>query len=128
MHSYNRTIYSDFMVNAVNLSSYSALSKRVYTTNFYKDAGVKIPVISNHLEAWIRKAYKGGVVDVIQHIVREAIKYDSNSHYPAAMLNSMPVGNPRMSDCTDLNEIFGFCYVEVTAPSKDVLTCPTLPT
>jgi len=50
MHSYNQAIYSDFLVNAVKLSSYSALSKRVYTTNFYKDVDAKIPVISGHLE------------------------------------------------------------------------------
>ncbi len=60
MHSYNQAIYSDFLVNAVKLSSYSALSKRVYTTNFYKDVGANIPVISGHLEDWIRRASKGG--------------------------------------------------------------------
>ena len=50
MHSYNRAIYDDFLVNGVKLSSYSALAKKVYTTNFYKDAGLKIPVISGYLE------------------------------------------------------------------------------
>lgn len=67
-------------------------------------------------------------MDVVQHIVSGAVKYDSNSHYPAAMLNSMPVGTPRMTDCKVLGNIFGFCYVEVSAPSKDVLSCPILPT
>lgn len=33
---------------------------------------------------------------MLQHIVGGAIKYDSNSHYLAAMLNPMPVGTPRM--------------------------------
>jgi hypothetical protein len=65
---------------------------------------------------------------VIQHIVSRVVKYDSNSHYPAAMLNSMPVGCPRMTDCKNLNEIFGFCYAEITAPSKKILPCPILPT
>lgn len=31
-------------------------------------------------------------MDVDEHIVQNAYKYDSNSHYPAAMLNDMPVG------------------------------------
>jgi hypothetical protein len=50
MHSYNRAIYTDFLINGVKLSSYSALSKKVYATNFYEKAGVKIPVISGYLE------------------------------------------------------------------------------
>lgn len=65
---------------------------------------------------------------MVQHIVGEAIKYDSNSHYPAAMLNPMPVGTPRHTDRKDLAEIFGFCYVEVTAPSEKELLVPILPT
>ena len=55
-------------------------------------------------------------------------KYDSNSHYPAAMLNDMPVGIPRLTDLKDLNQIFGYCYVEVTAPSEEELLCAILPT
>lgn len=50
MHAYNRTIFTDFLVNAVKVPSYSALSKKVYITNFYKETGVKIPVISGYLE------------------------------------------------------------------------------
>lgn len=63
-----------------------------------------------------------------QHLVSNAVKYDSNSHYPSAMLNDMPVGTPRFTDQKDLSKIFGFCFVEVTAPSEDVLRCPILPT
>lgn len=61
-------------------------------------------------------------------MVGGAIKYDSNSHYPAAMLNAMPVGVPRMTDEDYLYNIFGFCYAEITAPSEKVLACPILPT
>lgn len=65
---------------------------------------------------------------MIKHLVFNAVKYDSNSHYPAAMLNDMPVGIPRFTDLKDLSKIFGFCYVEVTAPTIEVLRCPILPT
>lgn len=65
---------------------------------------------------------------MIQHLVANAVKYDINSHYPAAMLNDMPVGTPRFTDCKDLSSIFGFCHVKVTAPTEDVLLCPILPT
>ncbi len=128
MHKYNSTVHNDFLVNAVKLSSYSALSKKIYITNFYHKVGIKIPVITGYLESWIRKAYKGGIVDVVQHMVAGAVKYDSNSHYPAAMLNAMPVGVPRVSDIKDLSQIFGFCYAEITAPTEVELACPFLPT
>ena len=65
---------------------------------------------------------------MVQHLVANAVKYDSNSHYPAAMLNDMPVGVPRFTDQKDLSKIFGFCYVKVKAPKKDALTWPILPT
>ena len=128
MHKYNRTVFDDFLVNAVKISSYSGLSKKVYITNFYPNVKLKIPVISGYLEEWIRRGYKGGIVDVVQHLVSDAVKYDSNSHYPAAMLNAMPVGIPRFTDNKNLSEIFGFCYAEVTAPTEQELTCPILPT
>lgn len=51
MHSYNQAIFSDFLVNTVKLSSYSALSKKVYLTNFYKKVEVKVPIITGHLES-----------------------------------------------------------------------------
>lgn len=65
---------------------------------------------------------------MVQHLVADAVKYDSNSHYPAAMLNDMPVGVPRFTDLEDLSKIFGYCHAEVTAPTEDVLRCPILPT
>ena len=50
MHKYNRTVYDDFLVNAVNISSDSGLSKKVYLTNFYRETGLKIPVIKGFIE------------------------------------------------------------------------------
>ena len=50
MHKYNRTVYDDFLVNPVEISSYSGLSKKVYITNFYNKVDHKIPVIKGYLE------------------------------------------------------------------------------
>lgn len=51
MHKYNKTIFKDFLVNAVKLSSYSALSKAVYITNFYPNVKpARVPVIEGCLE------------------------------------------------------------------------------
>lgn len=127
MSTYNRSLYDDFFVNASRVCSYSALSKRVYLSDYYDKQKCRIPVISGHLESVIREAYYGGIVDVVRHIVKRAFKYDSNSHYPAAMVNDMPVGTPRLTDLKDLDKIFGFCRVEVEAPTEDVLLQPILP-
>ena len=50
MHKYNKTIYKDFLVNAVKVPSYSALSKKVYITNYYPKVLSRIPVITGSLE------------------------------------------------------------------------------
>lgn len=127
MSSFNKSIYDKYQVNTTNVRSYSALSKRVYTSKFYKDTGVKIPVISGYIEMIIRKGYYGGLVDVVEHLVENAYKYDANSHYPAAMLNDMPVGDPVISDEKDINKLFGFAKAKVTAPSQEILKHATLP-
>lgn len=127
MSSFNKSIYDKYQVNTTNVRSYSALSKRVYTSKFYKETGVKIPVISGYIEMIIRKGYYGGLVDVVEHLVENAYKYDANSHYPAAMLNDMPVGDPVISDEKDINKLFGFAKAKVTAPSEEILKHATLP-
>lgn len=127
MSTFNKSIFEKYNVNTTKVRSYSALSKEVYTSNFYKETGVKIPVIAGYLEMIIRKAYYGGIVDVVEHLVQDAYKYDANSHYPAAMLNDMPVGDPKMSDEKDIEKIFGFCHAKVTAPTEGELLHATLP-
>lgn len=127
MNTFNRSVFDKYMVNTTSLSSYSALSKKVYLTNYYRDQECSIPIISGYVESETRKGYKGGIVDVLEHIVTDGYKYDSNSHYPAAMLNTMPVGNPTLTDIKDLSKIFGFCYAKVTAPSVSELKVPLLP-
>lgn len=127
MSTFNKSIFDKYKVNTTKVRSYSALSKLVYTTKYYGDTSIKIPVISGYIEKIIRKGYYGGLVDVVEHLVKNAYKYDANSHYPAAMLNDMPVGHPVISDEKDINKLFGFCHAKVTAPSVDILKHATLP-
>lgn len=127
MSTFNKSIFDKYQVNTTKVRSYSALSKLVYTTKFYKETGVKIPVIKGYVEKIIRRGYYGGLVDVVENLVQKAYKYDANSHYPAAMINDMPVGMPRITDEKDLNKLFGFSHAKVTAPSDNILKHPTLP-
>jgi hypothetical protein len=47
-----------------------------------------------------------------------------NSQYPKAMLNDMPVGDPVLSLETNLDNIFGFVYGEITCPDAQTLRVP----
>jgi hypothetical protein len=122
MNTFNKSIFDKYQVKK------KFVHIPLYLNSYIQQSTTKthpLPVILGYIE--IRKGYYGGIVYVVEHLVQKAYKYDSNSHYPAAMLNDMPVGDPVISDEKDLNKIFGFCYAKVTAPTEDKLTHPTLP-
>ena len=48
--------------------------------------------------------------------VNRAYHYDMNSHYPNAMINILPKGDPVFSTNTDLSSYFGFVYALITPP------------
>jgi len=80
------------------------------------------------IEEFIRKAYYGGIVDVMTNYTEhDTYKYDVNSHYPNAMLMPMPGGKPRISTEKDLDKIFGFVEAKVKAPTQEELRVPILP-
>lgn len=126
MHKFNQLIFDKFKVDATKILSYSALSKAIFLVNYYNEKS-RIPIIKGFVDSMIRKSYIGGIVDVIKHIFFDAYKYDVNSHYPAQMLNDMPVGFPRLTDNKDLNKLFGFVKARVTAPTAEILPVPILP-
>ena len=126
MDKFNKRIFELFNVDASKITSYSGLAKAIYLVKYYTDKH-RIPIITGFVDKFIRKGYIGGVVDVIKHVIFNAYKYDVNSHYPARMLEDMPVGTPRLTDCKDLDKLFGFVAAKVTAPSAKELAVPILP-
>ena len=50
-----------------------------------------------------------------------------NSQYPYAMLNDMPIGNPKFTYVKNLNGFFGFVYSEIIPPKKNILKNLILP-
>ena len=127
MSKFNRFIFDEWNINVTDTYSYSSLSWKVYLSNYYRENEFKLPIIQGYVENEIRKAYFGGVVDVVENIIVKGWKYDINSHYPAAMKNPIPVGSPVISDIKDLNKIFGFCHAKITAPSVEELRVAILP-
>jgi len=81
-------------------------------------------MIKGKVESGIRKAYFGGLVLTklnYKHRTK-AYVYDVNSHYPNAMLEEIPVGNPVLSISNDLNSYFGFVlftqYAKIIPPKN----------
>lgn len=126
MNKFVDLIFKQFNVDASKITSYSGLAKAIYLVKYY-DEKHRIPIITGFVDKFIRKGYIGGIVDVNKHIIFNAYKYDVNSHYPACMLKDMPVGTPRLTDCKDLDKLFGFVAARVTAPTTKKLAVPILP-
>jgi hypothetical protein len=107
--------YDEFGVNITKHKTYSGLSFYIYLSNFY-NIDYNITMIKGGVESEIRKSYFGGSIILTKNIIDRAYFYDINSQYPYQMLKPMPVGNPILSTDTNLDNYFGFCYVEVIPP------------
>jgi len=81
-------------------------------------------MIRGNVEKDIRSSYYGGNVNVFINKIDHGYYYDMNSQYPFAMLNDMPIGNPILSNDTNLDNYFGFVYGEITAPDYNTLRVP----
>ena len=123
---FSKIVYEEYGLNITKFKTVSALSLQIYLSNFYDDK-YDIKLIKGSLEKEIRKGYYGGLV----HLncegkrINRGYLYDMNSQYPAAMLNDMPVGDPVISNDTNLENYFGFCYANIIPPKNlDVLIIP----
>ena len=85
----------------------------------------KIPLIKGNCASAVRKAYRGGVVEVYKPRIGQGYYYDINSLYPSAMLGDMPVGVPRFVINPQLGGFFGFIEAKITCPAMLVPFLPT---
>lgn len=111
---FNNRIEKEFNLNINDYLTLPSLALAVYRKDFMPD--VKIPVLTGPVESFIRRGYRGGVVEVYKPILKDGYYYDVNSLYPAAMKKDMPVGDPVFVTNAKLEDIFGFCDVVVEAP------------
>ena len=125
MTKFNEKIFNLYSLNITNFVTAPKLAAAIFTSNFYKDSDdLKIKMIRGNVEKEIREAYFGGNVDAFINKIDKAYYYDMNSQYPFAMLNDLPVGNPTLTNDTNLNNYFGFVYGEITAPNYERLRIP----
>jgi DNA polymerase type B, organellar and viral len=125
---FKEIIFYKFGVNITRVRTISGLAFLIFTSNYYDHKKIPIHFTKGKLENFVRKAYYGGIVDVIEHYTDyNTYKYDVNSHYPYAMMKPMPGGLPRISSERNLDNIFGFVEAIVEAPTEKELKVPILP-
>ena len=128
MINFNEFIFDRFSVNISRIRTISGLAFLIFTSNYYKQEVNPIYFTKGKLEQFVRKAYYGGIVDVVeQYTDYTTFKYDVNSHYPNAMLMPMPGGLAKISSEKKLDNIFGFIQAVVEAPTEEELKVPILP-
>ena len=125
MLKFNEKIFNLYSLNITNYVTAAKLAVGIYTSNFRTNSkDLKIKMIRGNVEKEIRNSYYGGNVNVLINKMDKGYYYDMNSQYPFAMLNDMPIGNPILSNDTNLDNYFGFVYGEITAPDYERLRVP----
>lgn len=120
-------LYSDFKVNGQTNLSIPGISFKTWKVHQYPKVlsrGHEIYDLSKNNDTFFREGYLGGVVDVYGPKVENGYYYDINGLYPTAMLNPMPVGEPRFQTHITIEEVtsgsfYGFVHATVRAP-KDL--------
>ncbi len=116
----NFLIYIRQTLNIEPLKSLSlpGISLHYFRSKFYDDINLPIEKLSKNKDTFIRKSYRGGVVDLFKPHLTNGFHYDINSLYPYVMKTfPMPIGEGKwVNTITDIGDFFGFIKVEVTSP------------
>nr|YP_010759082.1 hypothetical protein QEO35_mgp37 [Hericium alpestre]WEX31996.1 hypothetical protein [Hericium alpestre] len=122
--NFRKEIYSEEYINITKVLSISSLTFKIFKTNYLNKN--KLPIIKGNHSISLRNAFYGGRVDVFKSIAKNIYIYDVTSLYPYVMVNYYyPTGSPTFSYDDNLNNYFGFCYVEVETP--EYIHKPILP-
>lgn len=119
---YYNYIKNQYYIDIHDCLTLSSLAFRIYRTHFYSNSSI----YQSHgfMDTFIRKSYRGGIVDVYKPILEDGYYYDVNSLYPYVMsISDMPVGpglygKITSQDSFDLDNFFGFISVKVKTPQN----------
>jgi len=119
---YRQMVFENFQIDILSCMTLSSLAFKIFRSKYYSQSIIQQS--HGHMDLFIRKSYRGGVVDVYKPKIENGYYYDVNSLYPYIMSNShMPVGigkfgNAKFDDNFDINNFFGFIHVKVKAPNS----------
>lgn len=120
---YIQLMFRKFQINLLDNLTLSSLSLKIFRLHYYDYKTSPIENLNNNFDLFIRKAFKGGVVEVYKPYLINGYHYDVNSLYPFVMSNNdMPIKSPKFVEINsdfNINNFFGFIEVEVESP-KDV--------
>jgi hypothetical protein len=98
--------------------SLPGISLKYFRSKFYDDEKLPIERLSENKDHFIRKSYRGGIVELFKPHLLDGYHYDVNSLYPYVMKSfPMPIGVGEWVDIDDIENFFGFIKVEVTSPT-----------
>ncbi len=99
--------------------SLPGISLRYYRSKFYDDKNLPIERLDENKDSFIRKGYRGGIVELFKPHLLNGYHYDVNSLYPFIMKSyPMPIDIGEWTDKIDIENFFGFIKVEVTSPEN----------
>ena len=102
-----------------------SLALKIFRLNYLK---INIPILSRFNDAYVRKSYFGGAVDIFKAYAKNVYYYDVNSLYPKAMRELMPLNViETLIETKDFNldNFFGFLDLEIECPTT--IKHPILP-
>lgn len=118
--SYLKYIRTSLKIEPLDSLSLPGISLRYFRSTFYDDINCPIERLSSNKDNFIRKSYRGGMVELFKPHLIDGFHYDVNSLYPYIMKSfHMPIGVGQWVDISDIDNFFGFVKVEVTSPEYD---------
>lgn len=111
--------FNQYQVDITDSYSTSTLSLEILRSNFLK---IKIPIMSQSEDSFIRRSYYGGATDIYKGYGKDLHYYDVNSLYPHAMLKHMPLTLKKVHNDMknlsnkDLENFFGFIECNIECP------------
>ena len=117
--NYIKDIKQSLFIDPLLCLSLPSLSMRIFLKDFYDVKNNPIENCEGNKEKFIRKSYKGGIVDVYKPHLEEGHHYDCNSLYPTVMFSFLypsGIGFFVKPENINLNSFFGFAEAEVTCP------------
>lgn len=121
MDAFKRSVGLNYNIQATDSLTISRLTLNNFLQNYYND---NIPLIDKKgVIDDLRLSYFGGITEVYKPYGENLYCYDVNSLYPFAALNPMPgcecVYRVYLNEQPDIDNLFGFFYVNVDATSVD---------
>jgi hypothetical protein len=114
MHKAQEIYFFNYGVDLTTCYSTPSLRFKIFKKKFLKEP---IPILTKSQDKFIRDSYQGGSTDIFKKHIFNLYYYDVNSLYPSAMKKAMPghlIGIH--TNLTSLDNLFGFCLVEVECP------------